>query len=413
MEKLIYGLLGRKLGHSWSPMIHAELGNPDYRLIELEPEELESFLKKENIGGLNVTIPYKLAVMPYCRLSPEAEAIGAVNTIVNRGGELWGYNTDQDGFKYMVKKAGIDFTGKKVIVLGSGGASRTAVYCAEKLGAESVTVISRSGEDNYGNIAKHADCDIIVNCTPVGMYPNNGASPVELRDFRNLTGVVDVIYNPHRTKLVMDAEDLGIPCTGGLSMLTAQAKRAAELFFDSEIPDGRIDRITDIIHKSRENIVLIGMPGSGKSAIGEELGRITGRTVKETDTLIGIDAGKSIPAIFAEDGEENFRALEHETICRVGKMSGTVIVTGGGVVTRPENYAPLRQNGRIYEITRGLDDLAMEGRPLSKSLEALKEMYKVRKPMYERFRDREIENDAAPEDAAMRLWRDFCEADGD
>ena len=414
MEKRIYGLLGRKLGHSYSPLIHKELGNPDYELIELEPEELGEFLKKDDIGGLNVTIPYKIDVMPYCHLSPEAETIGAVNTIVNRDGELWGYNTDQDGFKYMVKKAGIHMAGKKVIILGDGGASRTAVYCAGVLGAREVTVISLfSEENNYTNLYKHYDAEIIVNCTPVGMYPKNGESLVDLKDFPKCSGVVDVIYNPQRTKLIMQAESLGIPHTGGLPMLTAQAKRAAELFFDIEIPDESIEKITADIARSCENIVLIGMPGGGKTTIGKALAEMTGRPIYETDDMIVEAAGKSIPEIFAEDGEEEFRRIEHEVLCEAGKKSGAIIMTGGGVVTRPENYEPIHQNGEIYEIVRNIDDLAMDGRPLSKSLDTLREMYKVRHPMYVQFRDCEIINDTTPEDAAARIWRDFSENTGD
>ncbi|MBE6949372.1 MAG: shikimate kinase [Ruminococcaceae bacterium] len=408
--KRIYGLLGRKLGHSYSPLIHKELGNPDYRLIELEPENLADFLKNEDIGGLNVTIPYKLDVMPYCRLSPEAEKIGAVNTIVNRNGQLWGYNTDRDGFQYMVQKAGIDMKDKKVLVLGSGGASRTAVHCSESLGAREVVVISRSHpENNYDNLAKHADGEVIINCTPVGMFPKNGESPVDLAVFPKCCGVVDVIYNPLRTKLIMQAEKLGIPHIGGLHMLTAQAKRAAELFFDKEIPDSENDAITAKITQSCENIVLIGMPGGGKSTVGKLLGKLTGRPVYETDDMIVETSGKTIPKIFAQDGEEIFRQLEHQVICEAGKKSGSIIITGGGVVTRPENYEPLHQNGRIYEITRDIEKLAMGGRPLSTGREALYAMYEKRHPLYVKFRDCQAENEHDAMETAQWIWRDFSE----
>lgn len=406
----IYGLLGRKLGHSLSPMIHRELGNPDYRLFELEPEELADFLRKTNIGGLNVTIPYKLTVMKYLdNISPEAADVGAVNTIVNRGGRLCGYNTDVVGFLYMVKRAEIELSGKKAVVLGSGGASKTAVYCAKKLGASEVTVISRSGEDNYTNLSRHADAEIIVNCTPVGMYPNNGQSPVDLTAFPRCRGVIDVIYNPMRTALIMQAESLGIPCAGGLAMLTAQAHRAAELFFDKSIEDDIIDVIAGKIAAQCENIVLIGMPGSGKTTIGGLLGRITGRPVCEIDKMIAQTAGKSIPAIFAEDGEDAFRQLEHDAVCQAGKNGGGIIVTGGGVVTREENYEPLHQNGRIYRVERDVAALATDGRPLSKDIDTVKAMYEARKPMYDRFADVTVDNNGTAEAAAKAIWRDFNE----
>lgn len=411
--KKIYGLLGRRLGHSYSPLIHRELGNPDYRLIELEPDELADFLKSENIGGLNVTIPYKIDVMSMCRLSEEAREIGAVNTIVNRNGELWGYNTDQDGFNYMVKKAGIAVNGKKVLVLGDGGASRTAVYCAEKQGAGEIVVISRrSRENNYTNLEKHADGEIIINCTPVGMYPKNGEALIDIEMFPKCSGVVDLIYNPLRTQLIMQAEKRGIPNIGGLHMLTAQAKRAAELFFDKEIPDSENDIITSKIAGSCENIVLIGMPGGGKSTVGRLLGEMLGRPVYETDDMIAEAAGKTIPEIFAEDGEEAFRTMEHQAVCEAGKRSGCVIVTGGGVVTKAENYEPLHQNGRIYEITRDIEKLAMNGRPLSTGKEALYDMYKRRHPLYVSFRDCEIENEKDVSVAAEKIWRDFSENSG-
>lgn len=411
MEKRFYGLLGRKLGHSYSPLIHRELGNPDYRLIELEPEDLRGFFSRENIGGVNVTIPYKVDVIEYCdHLSPETEAIGAVNTIVSRNGELWGYNTDQYGFIYMVQKAGIDFADKKVLVLGSGGASRTVRYCAQKLGAAQIIVISRKGENNYDNLDKHSDADIIVNTTPVGMYPNNGVAPLSLKHFPNCSGVVDVVYNPLRTKLIMEAEKLGIPNTGGLPMLIAQGKKAAEWFFDREIPDSETERISAKIIQSCENIVLIGMPGGGKTTVGKLLSKITGRPVMETDDMIIEEEGRIIPEIFAKDGEEAFRRLEHQAVCKAGKLSGSIIMTGGGVVTRPENYEPLHQNGRIYEIVRNMELLATEGRPLSAGgLDALRAMYEKRHPMYMAFRDAEVINETTAENAAEWIWRDFCE----
>lgn len=409
MEEKIYGLLGRKLGHSYSVNVHRKLGNNAYRLYELEPDELEAFIRNENVGGLNVTIPYKVEAMKYCDvISPEAEEIGAVNTIVRKNGKIFGYNSDKYGFIHMLEKGGIDVSGKKVIVLGSGGASKTACYCVKSLGAKELTVISRNGENNYGNIDKHFNAEIIINATPVGMYPENGSSPVELDRFTACKGVVDMIYNPLRTKLLLDAERLGIRSAGGLSMLTAQAKKAAEYFFDTEYPDGITDEITDEIIRECENIVIIGMPGSGKSVIGTALAKITGRELFDTDTEIEKNTGKSIPRIFAEDGEKKFREAESETVEYLGKQSGKIIVTGGGAVTVEKNFGFLRQNGRIYEIKRDISLLSRDGRPLSQGAD-LAEMYAKRRPMYEKFRDVCINNDKTPEDAAEKIRRDFYE----
>ena len=409
MEEKIYGLLGRKLGHSYSVNVHRKLGNNAYRLYELERGSLKEFIRSGNVGGLNITIPYKVEAMKYCDvISPEAEEIGAVNTVVRKNGRVYGFNTDKYGFIYMLEKGGIDVIEKKVIVLGSGGASKTACYCVKKLGAKEVTVISRSGNDNYGNISKHFDAEIIINATPVGMFPENGNSPIELENFTSCEGVADMIYNPLRTKLLLDSERLGIKYTGGLSMLTAQAKKAAEYFFDTEYPDSITDKITDEIIRECENIVIIGMPGSGKSVIGKALAKITGREVFDTDTEIEKNTGKSIPRIFSEDGEEKFRETESETLAYLGKQNGKIIVTGGGAVTVEKNYLSLKQNGRIYETVRDISLLSRDGRPLSQGAN-LYEMYAERRPMYEKFRDVSINNNKTPEDAAEEIRRDFYE----
>ena len=265
MGDRVYGLLGRKLGHSWSVPIHAALGNAGYRLIELEPEDLASFLRRADIGGLNVTIPYKRDVMPLCgEIDPAAADIGSVNTIVRGAdGVLRGYNTDIDGFIYMTRRAGITLAGKKVVVLGTGGASLTAQAAARREGVRKIAVISRSGPDNYGNLHRHADAEVLVNTTPVGMYPGNGAAPVDLTAFRQCRGVLDVVYNPRRTALLLQAEELGIPCSDGLPMLVAQAKRAEEHFTGRAIPDSENERILSQLRREMGNIVLIGMPGCG------------------------------------------------------------------------------------------------------------------------------------------------------
>ena len=308
MAEAGYGLIGEKLGHSFSPYIHGELGGYDYSLIELERGELGRFLKRGAFRGLNVTVPYKKDVIPYCAwLSPEARRIGSVNTIVNDGGLLRGYNTDYFGFVCMLRKAGIDVKGKKALVLGSGGASLTVQTALHDLGAKSVTVISRGGEDNYGNLERHADARLIVNTTPVGMYPKVEAAPLSLEIFPDCEAVADIIYNPSRTKLLLDAEARGIPCANGLPMLVAQAKAAAELFLGRDIPDARIDEITSVIEKRTKNIILIGMPGCGKTTVGKLLARSLGREFADTDEMIVREGGRSIPDIFASDGEAAFR----------------------------------------------------------------------------------------------------------
>ena len=413
MEK-IYGLLGRKLGHSWSAPIHHELGCVSYRLIELEPQELGAFLARGDIGGLNVTIPYKRDVMAYCDVIDDAARdIGSVNTLVRRkDGKLYAWNTDAAGFCYMLRRAGIDVAGGKVVILGSGGASLTAQAMCRHLGAREVVVISRSGENNYENLSRHADADIVVNTTPVGMFPGNGAAPVNLAAFPACRGVADVVYNPRRTALLLQAEALGIPCTDGLPMLVAQAKAAEEHFFETAIPDSENERILAQLRQETANIVLIGMPGCGKTTVGEALARLTGREAIDIDQRIVQTAGRSIPDIFARDGEAAFRELERRETAEAGKLSGKIILTGGGVVKDPRNYASLRQNGRIYHLTRNLDALPTDGRPLSQETD-LAVMWAQREPLYARFRDAVIDNNGTVEDTAAAIWRDFCAHSGD
>ena len=413
MGELVYGLLGRKLGHSWSVPIHQALGCADYRLIELEPAELPAFLAREDIGGLNVTIPYKMDVMPLCDAVDEnAAAIGSVNTIVRRNGKLLAFNTDADGFCFMARRAGVDFQGKKTLVLGSGGASRTAVACARQLGARETVVISRSGPDNYENLSRHADADIVVNTTPVGMYPGNGVAAVDLTAFPRCRGVLDLIYNPHRTALVLQAQALGIPCSDGLSMLVAQAKAAEEHFFSRSIPDGENERILSALRRQMENIVLIGMPGCGKSTVGAALAALTGREAVDIDAEIERRAGCTIPEIFARGGEAEFRRLEREATAEAGKRTGCILLTGGGAVKTPENYGALRQNGRIYHLLRDVGTLPTDGRPLSQGAD-LAAMWRERKPLYERFRNVVIDNNSPAEETAQAIWRDFCAYSGD
>ena len=413
MEEKIYGLLGRKLGHSWSVPIHTALGCGGYRLIELEPEELPGFLARPDIGGLNVTIPYKRDVMPFCDVIDDAaRAIGSVNTLTRRAdGKLYAFNTDAAGFCWMAKRAGIDFTGRKAVILGSGGASLTAQAMAKRMGAREVVVISRSGENNYGNLDRHADAEIVVNTTPVGMYPNTGVSPVDLSAFPNCQGLLDVIYNPRRTALLLQAEARGIPCSDGLPMLVAQAKAAEEHFFEKAIPDSENERILADLRRSSTNIVLIGMPGCGKSTIGAALAALTGREAVDVDARIVARTGCSIPELFAREGEAAFRTLEREETAEAGKLSGKIILTGGGVIMDERNYAPLRQNGRVYHLIRDLELLPTDGRPVSQSTD-LHALWEKRAPHYARFRDAAVENSGTVEETAQLIWRDFCENSG-
>lgn len=408
----IYGLLGEHLGHSFSPFLHHALGDEAYRLYELPVQELEAFVKQENIGGLNVTIPYKETVLPLAdELSPAVEAIGAANTLYRRDGRLIAENTDVLGFLYLLDANRIDVDGKKVLVFGSGGASKAVLEALRRKGAGEVLVVSRRGGDapliSYDELPDHTDADVVVNTTPVGMYPDNLASVTDLSRFDHLSGVVDIVYNPLRTGLLLQAEALGIPHANGLGMLVAQAVRAHEFFFDTNVDDRVIEDLTARLTRTATNLVLIGMPGSGKSSVAKLLSEKTGREVVELDRAIEEAAGKPIPAIFAEDGEDVFRDLESSCIAAAGARNGVILSLGGGAVTRERNYLPLHQNGRIYCLKRDLSLLAMDGRPLSKDLDTLRTMEQERAPMYERFADVTVVNDGTLEDAADAILKDF------
>lgn len=399
------GLLGKSLSHSYSPQIHGMLGTYPYQLYEKEPEELEQFLKQGDFTGINVTIPYKKAVIPYLdELSPVAQKLGAVNTIIRKsGGTLCGHNTDYFGFQTMVKASSLSVFRKKALVLGSGGASNTACAVLEEMGAE-VIVISRSGKNNYDNLCMHADAALIVNTTPVGMYPDTGCTPADLSLFPKLEGVLDVIYNPARTQLMLEAEKRGLAAVNGLLMLVAQAKEAAECFTGDSIDDSRIPAIYRTLSAQMQNIVLIGMPGCGKSTIGKLLAAKCGKTFVDTDAEITAIAGKSIPNIFDQDGEEVFRGLETSVLEKLGKQSGLVIATGGGCVTQPGNYSLLHENGTIIWLKRPLESLATIGRPLSQSGK-LAEMYDLRRPMYASFADITAENTGTPDETVSLILK--------
>lgn len=396
------GLLGRKLGHSYSPRIHRLLGKYEYHLFEKEPEELETFLRCGDWDGVNVTMPYKQTVIPYLdSVSSIAQKVGAVNTIIRRENQLVGLNTDYWGFYSMLYKSGLSPAGKKCLVLGNGGASKVVQAVLQSAGGQTV-VISRSGENHYQNLHLHRDAALIVNTTPVGMYPNTGFSPVDLNQFPHLEGVLDIIYNPARTQLLMDAEKRGIVAENGLWMLISQAVLAAKHFTDRSDDVKPIEVIYRILKPETENIVLIGMPGCGKSTIGQLLSEKTGKTFVDADAEIIKIAQKTIPRIFAEDGEEVFRSLETQVLAELGKQSGLVIATGGGCVTRGRNYPLLHQNGTIFWLRRELDRLPTEGRPLSIAGN-IEEMYQARQTLYSQFADHAIENNGTAEDAVNAI----------
>ena len=397
------GLLGRKLGHSYSPQIHEFLGSYSYDLFEREPDEVGTFVRSGDFTGINVTIPYKKDVIPFLdELSLLAQRMGAVNTIVRReDGTLFGHNTDYFGFHSMVQRSGISVAGKKVLVLGSGGASNTAVKVLEDIGAK-VIIISRSGKDNYSNLHLHKDTSVIVNCTPVGMYPNTGVAPLDLKDFPVLEGVLDMVYNPSKTQLLLDAEDMGLPHENGLWMLVAQAKEAAEYFGRKPLDDSLIETVYQKMTAKMQNIVLIGMPGCGKSTIASLLAERLGRRVIDADQEIVKLAGKTIPEIFEDDGEEAFRDLETQVLTELGKQSQLIISTGGGCVTRDRNYRLLHQNSRIIWLQRDLEKLPTDGRPLSQSIR-LDDMFRLREPLYAAFSDYQIGNNGSCEDTVDQI----------
>ena len=408
------GLLGEKLGHSFSPRIHGFFGAYSYDLFEVAPEKLDDFMKNGDFDALNVTIPYKKAVMPYCaELTEAAKGIGSVNTIVRRSdGTLLGDNTDAAGFASMLEKLKVNPAGKKALVLGSGGASLTACHVLKSMGASEVVVISRSGENNYENIGRHGDAAVLVNCTPAGMYPNTGVCLVDFEKLPKLEAVLDMVYNPARTKLIQLAMEKKIPCMSGLMMLVEQARKAAERFTGEEIDPAKTDEVRKILQGETQNIVLIGMPGCGKSSIGAALAEKLGRKFADSDDLIVEKIGMSIPEYFKTHSEEEFRAVETEAIGELGRQSGLVIATGGGCVTRERNLPLLTQNGRIFFIKRDINLLPTNGRPISQS-NPLEKLYEVRLPLYQAFADAEIENMADIASAVQRISEVYDEISGD
>ena len=406
-----FGLIGEKLGHSYSPLIHKAFGDYDYRLCPVSRGDLPAFMRERDFRGINVTIPYKTDVLPYCdQVSDAVRAIGSANTLVFHGSRLCAENTDLAGFLFMLDRAGIEIRGKKVLILGSGGTSLTAQAACRERGARAYFIISRKGPVTYEDMyALHTDADVILNATPVGMYPSNLVSPVEISRFPKLSGVADVIYNPARTALLMDAEEAGVPCAGGLWMLAAQGWYAAKLFLERDIPEDRIVFAVRSVRRECLNLILTGMPGSGKTALGKAAARILGRPFVDLDQEIEKRHGP-IPDIFKQYGEAKFREWEAEAVREFGKESGLVISTGGGAVLRKENVRALRQNGAVAWIRRPLEQLSTEGRPLSQGLEALRKMEGERAPLYAACSDFAVENTDAPEAGARKLTEGFYEA---
>lgn len=408
-----YGCIGEKLGHSFSKEIHERLADYTYELKELTPEELSAFMQEEPFAAINVTIPYKQAVIPYLReISPQARAIGAVNTIVRREGKLWGYNTDFWGLRALIQRIGVPLSGKKVLILGSGGTSRAARAVAADLGAGEILIVSRNGRDGISyetaRIA-HKDASFIINTTPCGMFPQIDGIPVNLDDYPQLEGVADAVYNPLRTRLVSRAREKGIPAEGGLYMLVAQAAYAVEHFLDTVVAETKIEEVFRALTAEKENIVLTGMPGAGKTTVGRLLAARLGRPFWDTDQLITERAGRTPAEIIAEDGEPAFRDLEAAVIReQIAPLTGAVIATGGGAILRDENITSLRFNGRIYFLDRPLEDLVVTNdRPLSGSRALLEQRYKERYARYLETADRVITAPSSPKDACGKIAKDF------
>lgn len=412
-----YGLIGERLGHSFSKVVHGYLADYDYELCELSRDALGEFMESRAFRAINVTIPYKGDVIPYLSyIDPEAERIGAVNTIVNRDGRLYGYNTDFYGMTALIERLGLAVSGKKVVILGTGGTSRTATAVAQALGAREIVRVSRTARNGAVDYAalyeRHADAEILINTTPVGMYPNPDATPVKLQELPMLEGVVDAIYNPLRTKLVLEARARGIAAEGGLYMLIAQAVRACEIFLDKKFDADTCARVHDAILAQKENLVLVGMPASGKSTVGKRLAEVLDRRFYDMDTCIETRAGRRISEIFATDGEGVFRDLETQVLKEeLAQRNGLVIATGGGAILRDENVEALRQNGRLYFLDRPLSDLLpTSDRPLASSVEAIEQRYKERYHRYCAVADRRIDVRGTPEDVAETIRKDFVRA---
>ena len=408
-----YGLIGEKLGHSFSKDVHRMLADYDYELREIPKDQLGDFMTAADFNAINVTIPYKEAVIPYLSyISEEAKKIGSVNTIIKRDGKLYGYNTDFFGMKAQINKMRLNLNGKKTVILGTGGTSKTAQAVAQSMGAAPIITVSRTKKDgaiDYAElIEQHLDAEIIINTTPVGMYPNNNASPIDITLFTKIEGVIDAIYNPLRTKLVLDAMKMGAKAEGGLYMLVAQAVYASEIFLGVKHPREKLDKIFKKIRRKKENIVLIGMPASGKSTVAALLCADLSRELCDTDELIKTSRGVSIPEIFLTEGEAKFRDYESNAVAVAGMKNGTVIATGGGAILRNENVMILKQNGVLFFIDRPCEKLVPTvDRPLANDVEAIKKRYAERYDIYRGAADVVIDADDTPVNVAKKIMGVF------
>ncbi len=406
-----YGLCGKTLKHSYSAIIHNLLGNTDYTLLNMTKDEFYAFMQKREFRGVNVTIPYKTDALAACdEVSPEAAQIGSVNTVIRRGGRLYGYNTDYFGFSYMLDSAGIDVSGKKALILGTGGTSLTARHVLADRKAARISLVSRTGALNYENVYEQNDAEIIVNTTPVGMFPNNGESVVDLRRFPKLCGAVDVIYNPLRTKFISDALALGIPAVSGLSMLVAQAVAAHELFFEKQFAD-RASVIEDVLKKCTAhlcNLVLVGMPGCGKTTVGKKISERTGLPFYDADDVFTEHFGTTPAEVICNKGEAEFRGMETRILAELTKRSGCIIATGGGAVKREENRTLMKQNGYVAYIERAVEKLATNGRPLSSGgTETLKKLFDERDALYKAVADKCFPTEEDPDRCAEKIVQYF------
>lgn len=404
-----FGLLGRTLGHSFSPRIHSALRNTNYELFEREPSQLQEFFADPELQGINITIPYKVNALEACDVvDPRAERIGCVNTMVRKDGKWYGYNTDYDGFVFTLQHAGIDVSGKECIILGDGASSATVHVALEDLGAKNIVHLSRKAAPFYGDAPNYYEtAQIIINCTPIGMYPHNPANLIDITQFSKLEGVVDLIYNPRRTILLLQAEMMEIPHCDGLPFLVAQGVEAANHFQGESFGTKEIEQILRDMRREKENIILIGMPGVGKTTVGKALGEEMGRTCVDVDHELEKEIG-DISTYITEQGEAAFREKEAEMIAKFGTQTGLIISTGGGCVTVPKNFAHLRQNGRIYQLTQPVENLSTSGRVLSSGgIERLRELEEIRTPMYESFAQCIVEHNRNAPETVATILEDF------